>query len=192
MSHCTQWLRFQRSQISRQARQSGAILAESGVPSLERELADVARVILLDPSGSTVHSCLQLANRFDHFVKPWNLADDHTNHPLVIAPEICEHVVGWPEDKCARSRSIQPEVWTAKEHAGVTDTITDQGVVVDRACESLGTHHAMDVVVVPRDSLSLIPKDSTVLVPPPQAMQDHDFVPEGALRHDGCHIGYLK
>src|SRR5690242_16727882 len=82
---------------------------------------------LVDPSRSGVHAHLQLPNRFDHFVKPRNFADDHPRHPLVIAAEIYKHVRGWPEDKCAPSRGIQPEVWIAEKHVG-TDTIPRQSM----------------------------------------------------------------
>ena len=45
----------------------------------------------------------------------------------------------------------------------------------------------MQVVVVPRHTLSRLPEDAASLIPAAQAMRDHDLVPEGAGGVDGGH-----
>lgn len=48
-----------------------------------------------------------------------------------------------------------------------------------------GLQHAMDIIIVPGDTLPLVSQDVAILKPFPHAMQNDDLVPEGALR-DNC------
>ena len=137
-------------------------------------------------SRTSVSVGVKLPHRFHHIVERRRNAEDHRNCVGVVAAKRIDHATDRCDSKRAWPGRGQVIVWAVEEHLRVGDTILGQGAIDKRIPAHFGAYQAVKIVIVPRNTLALLSKDASTLVPASKSMHYDDLVPERSRGVDRC------
>src|SRR6185312_180679 len=104
---------------------------------------------------STKYSWLPIELRFEapkgfnHDLKRWNIAEDHTAHGLVVPPQNFQHSSGRRQCKAARNGMFQVEIRAVEKHSGMACAIDGESGIRYCGLAQRRPEQLMHVVVVP-------------------------------------------
>src|SRR5579864_1557625 len=143
-------------------------------------------------SDSLIQPTLESRDGRDDVVKGGDRTEHHDGHTLVVALEAVQHSGRWRHGERAWRGAREVERRAVEEHPGMAHALGAETKVGHRRRSDVGAEYAVDVVVVPRDSLTFLTQLVPVLEPAAQPVQDDDLVPERPLGLDRGDMAHAK